>query len=297
MRLIDAHVHLYPAEVGGDPAGWAAARGESHWAVLCARHRRDGRAVQTFPGVDRLLGDMDAAGVEKAVLLGWYWEQPATCAWQNRFYAACVRAHPDRLAAFATFNPAAGEAAVCAEIRRAHAEGLRGLGELSPHSQGYAVDDPVLAAALALAGELKMPVNLHTSDRQAKKYPGKVETPPEDFRSLARRYPATTFVLAHWGGGVLILETNPTVRKELANVYYDTAASPLIYDDRIWRAALDIVPAGKILFGTDYPLVLYPQTEREPGWRQLLTEVDGAGLTAEEKAALLSGNAARLFSW
>jgi predicted TIM-barrel fold metal-dependent hydrolase len=297
VRIIDAHVHLYPAEVGRDPAGWAQARAEPHWAELCTRRRRDGRPVQTFPDADQLLRDMDAAGVEKAVLQGWYWQRPETCAWQNRFYAACVRAHPDRLAAFATLHPAAGAAAVDAEIRRAHAEGVCGLGELSPHSQGYAVDDPVLAAALALAGELKLPVNLHASDWQAKQYPGKVETPPEDFRYLARTFPATTFILAHWGGGVLLLETNPTVRKELANVYYDTAASPLIYDDRIWRAALDLVPAGKILFGTDYPLVLYPKTERAPGWRGVLAEMDGAGLTPEEKAALLAGNAARLFGW
>jgi predicted TIM-barrel fold metal-dependent hydrolase len=297
MRLIDAHVHLYPPEVGRDPAAWAAAQGEPHWAELCTRRRRDGRPVQTFPEVDGLLRDMDAAGIERAVLQGWYWERPATCAWQNRFFARCVRAHPDRLAAFATFHPAAGEAAVLAEIRRAQAEGLRGLGELSPHSQGYGVDDPVLGAALALAGELRLPVNLHTSDRQARNYPGKVDTPPEDFLRLAPRFPATTFILAHWGGGVLLLESNPRVRQALANVRYDTAASPLIYDDRIWRAALDVVPAEKVLFGTDYPLVLYPQTEERPGWGSLRGEIDGAGLTPDEQAALLAGNAAKMFGW
>ena len=41
------------------------------------------------------------------VLLGWYWESAETCAWQNRFYAACIRAHADRLSAFATFHPVA----------------------------------------------------------------------------------------------------------------------------------------------------------------------------------------------
>ena len=58
--------------------------------------------------MDELLRAMDAAGISRAVLLGWYWEKPATCAGQNRFYAACVRAHPDRLMAFATLHPAAG---------------------------------------------------------------------------------------------------------------------------------------------------------------------------------------------
>src|SRR4051794_25231807 len=103
--IIDAHVHLYPREVDLEPAGWAARQGERHWGVLCTRRRRDGRGVQSLPTVDELLVAMDAAGVSRAVLLGWYWEKPETCAWQNRFHAACVRAHPDRLAAFATLHP------------------------------------------------------------------------------------------------------------------------------------------------------------------------------------------------
>ena len=294
VRIIDAHVHLYPPEVGRDPAAWAAARRETHWAALCTRRRRDGRLVQTFPGVDRLLRDMDAAGVERAVLQGWYWEKPETCAWQNRFYAECVRAHPDRLAAFAAVHPSAGEAAVRNEIRRAHDEGLRGLGELSPHSQGYALDDDAFAAALALAGELQMPVNLHVTDPNTRRYPGRVETPLEDFVRLANTHPQVTYILAHWGGGLPSWETNPLVRKDLARVYYDTAASPLSYDDRIWRATLDLVPPEKVIFGSDYPLILYPKTEHEPGWRGFLDEINGAGLTPEERGLVLAGNAARV---
>ncbi|MDD2764249.1 MAG: TatD family hydrolase [Opitutaceae bacterium] len=294
MRIIDAHVHFYPPEVGRDPAAWATARGEARWAALCTRRRRDGRPVQTYPDLDRLLRDMDAAGVEKAVLLGWYWEQPATCAWQNRVYAQCVQAHPDRLAAFATIHPAAGEAAVRAEILRAQQEGLLGLGELSPHSQGYALDDPVLTGALALAGELSLPVNLHAADPNAGRYPGRVETPLEDFVRLAKAHRRVTFILAHWGGGLPAWEANPTVRHDLANVVYDTAASPLTYDDRIWRTTLDLVPREKVLFGSDYPLILYPKIEVEPGWTRLLGEVDHTGLTPEEKELVLAGNAARV---
>ncbi len=294
VRIIDAHVHCYPPEVGRDPAAWAAAQGETHWAALCTRRRRDGRPVQTFPTVAGLLRDMDAAGVEKSVLLGWYWEHPGTAAWQNRFYAQCVREHPDRLAAFATVHPAAGEAGVTAELRRAREEGLCGLGELSPHAQGCAVDDPVLAAALALAGQLRMPVNLHAADPQAGRYPGRVETPADDFVRLARAHPSVAFILAHWGGGLLFREAGPVARPDLANVVYDTAASPLCYDDRIWRSAFDVVPPSKVIFGSDYPLILYPKTEAEPGWGKLLAEIGAAGLTAAESGPLLAGNAARL---
>jgi len=294
VRIIDAHVHLYPPEVGRDPAAWAAARGETHWAALCTRRRRDGRPVQTFPDVDQLLHDMDAAGVEQAVLLGWYWEKPETCSWQNRVYAECVRAHPDRLAAFATVHPSAGEAAVRSEILRAHDEGLRGLGELSPHSQGYTLDDAAFAAALALAGELGMPVNLHVTDPNTRRYPGRVETPLEDFVRLAKTHPQVTYILAHWGGGLPSWETNPIMRQDLARVFYDTAASPLSYDDRIWRTMLDLVSPAKIIFGSDYPLILYPKIEGEPGWRSFLDEINGAGLTPEEKGLVLAGNAARM---
>ena len=294
MRIIDAHVHLYPPEVGPDPAGWAVAHGEPHWAALCTRRRRSGQPVQTFPTVDQLLCQMDGQQVEKAVLLGWYWEKPATCAWQNRFFADCRKAHPDRFAIFATLHPAAGAAAMRDEIRWARDAGFCGLGELSPHSQHCPVDDPVLAMALELAGEFGLPVNLHVTDPQGKKYPGRVETPLDDFRRLARAFRRTTFILAHWGGGLALLETNPDVRNDLANVVYDTAASPLVSDDKIWRTALDGVPMEKVMFGSDYPLVLYPKTESEPGWQGILAEIERASLSVAEKTQLLAGNAARL---
>ena len=118
LRAIDAHVHLYPPEVNGDPLGWAEAHGERHWALLCGRQRA-GRPVQTFPEVNDLLVAMDAADIERAVLLGWYWERPATGASQNRFYGECLRAHPDRLSAFATIHPAAGWEGLRAEMQRA----------------------------------------------------------------------------------------------------------------------------------------------------------------------------------
>src|SRR5450432_3988168 len=93
MGVIDCHVHLYPHAVNRAPAEWASIQGESHWATLCARVRRSGRAVQGFPSLDQLLQAMDAAGVERAVLQGWYWEKHDTCVLQNRFYAQCIKAH------------------------------------------------------------------------------------------------------------------------------------------------------------------------------------------------------------
>lgn len=284
VPIIDSHVHLYPPEVSRDPAAWAAAHGEPHWAELCTRRRKDGRPVQTFPSVDRLLRDMDAAGVAKAVLLGWYWEGHEACVAQNRFYADCIRSHPDRLAGFATVQPKAGAAAF-EEACRAMDDGLVGFGELSPHSQHYSIDDPVWRQILALAAEWKVPVNLHVTDPESKPYPGRVETPLADFMRLAREFPATQFILAHWGGGLAWSQQTAAP----ANVWFDTAASPLLYEAGVWTKVL---PA-RVLFGSDYPLVLYPKTETAPGFGGLLNEARQAGAND----AMLGDNAAGLLGW
>lgn len=289
MPLIDAHVHLYPREVDLDPAGWAAATGERHWAVLCTRRRRDGRPVQTLPTVDELLQAMDAAGIARAVLLGWYWEKPDTCRWQNRFYAECVRAHPSRLSAFATVHPAAGRAATLDEVRRAHGEGLIGLGELSPHSQSYAADDPVFGDVLELAAELRMPVNLHVTDPASRPYVGRIETPLDDFVRLARAHPRTNFILAHWGGMLPLVNASANAAT-WPNVYYDTAASPLLYDSAVWSRALPQIAPDRVLFGSDFPLNLYPKLDETPGLVRFVAEARAGGADAR----VLGGNAATL---
>lgn len=289
MRIIDAHVHLYPLEVDRDPAAWAAARGERHWAELCTRKRRNGRPVQTLPAIGELLAAMDAGGIERSVLLGWYWENPDTCEWQNRFYAECVRAHPDRLSAFATLHPAAGRDATLAELRRAHGDGLIGVGELSPHSQAYAIDDDVFAAAMALAGELGMPVNLHVTDPASRPFPGKIETPADDFVRLTRIHPETTFILAHWGGMLPLCDARFAA---LPNVYYDTAASPLMYDAGVWSRATPVLGGGRVLFGSDFPLNLYPKLDELPGLVRFVGEAQRAGASdrvLRENAAELLG--------
>ncbi len=285
MPIIDAHVHLYPPEVDADPAGWAAAHGERHWAVLCTRRRRDGRPVQSMPTLGQLLAAMDAAGVERAVLLGWYWEKPETCRWQNRFYAECIRAHPDRLSAFATLHPSAGIAATLAEVRRARDEGLLGLGELSPHSQGFAVDDQVFHSVLHLAGELGLPVNLHVTDPATRPFPGKIETPGDDFIQLARSHPRTRFILAHWGG-MLPLRDSRFLACE--NIAYDTAASPLMYDAAVWPRLLALLGPGRVVFGSDFPLNLYPRLDEKPGLIRFVAEAQSGAASS----AVMGENAA-----
>jgi hypothetical protein len=47
----------------------------------------------------------------------------------------------------------------------------------------------------------------------------------------------------------------PEVKKAMAHVYYDTAASPFLYSPRIYAIASEIIGSDRILFGSDYPLI------------------------------------------
>ena len=262
---------------------WAEAQKEPLWAALCTRKRKDGTAVQGFPAMSELLRDMNAAGIRKAVLLGWYWQNHATCVEHNKFYASCIKAYPGRFSAFATVHPGAGQAALD-EVKHARDLGFAGLGELSPHSQGVPLDDPIWRKILALAGELKLPVNLHVTDPNSAAYPGRVDTPLADFLALAEDFPATNFILAHWGGGLAWAKR----ALALPNLWFDTAASPLLYGPEVWKKA----PPGRVLFGSDYPLVLYPKLSAHPEFSTIIHVAEAAGAEPamfRETAAQLLG--------
>jgi predicted TIM-barrel fold metal-dependent hydrolase len=294
MRIIDAHVHLYPPSVNQSPEAWAMENNEKHWALLCTRKRRSGRPVQGFPGLTELLREMDAAGIERVALQGWYWENHDTCVMQNRFYRECLLEHPDRISAFATFHPGAGEEAVLSEIRWAKDHGFCGLGELSPHSQRYPAADPLWDKVWALAEALELPVNVHVTEENSPLFPGKIHTPLADFVRWAQRHPGTTFILAHWGARLPLSLQNGEAARLCRNLYYDTAASPLIYDNSVYREMVDAVGADHILYGSDHPLNLYPKIDAKATVGAMLREFSDNGLTGEETEQFLGGNSARL---
>jgi predicted TIM-barrel fold metal-dependent hydrolase len=90
-------------------------------------------------------------------------------------------------------------------------------------------------------------------------------------------------------GGLLPLVDSSAV--SVRNLFYDTAALPLIYPPDVLRRMLDAAGTEKVLFGSDYPLILFPREETEPGFARLLAQISNAKLTATEHAVLLGGNA------
>ncbi len=292
--IIDAHIHLYPPEVARDPIAWATDRGEAWWRHCVAPPDRP--SLQGWATVDELLRHMDEAGVDRAILQGWYWQNQATAEEQNGWYEKWIRAHPDRLAAFASV--AAPDAATLDATRRRLDAGFIGLGELFPQVYRGSFDSDGWHALMALAAEYRVPVTLHVSDPIASPPgPDPQPTPLEAYRELARRFPQQPFILAHWGGGLPFHELNPRVARDLRNVYYDTAASSLLYDQAVYRRVCDLIGSERILWGTDYPLLTRPRRSRTPGFLLDLEAVRAAELSPAETTAIVGGNAARLFGW
>ena len=195
---------------------------------------------------------------------------------------------------FAVAHPLAGQKALDA-LQSGIDRGLVGFGEFLPQAQGYTLKEDSWLKVVELAINCKVPINLHVTEPVGKSYKGRIETPLADYQWLAQNYPECTFIFAHWGGLLPFYELNPAVKQALSNVYYDTAASPLLYDKSIYRRVVDTIGSDRILFGTDYPLLLKPGNSRTPSFTPILEELNAASLSEQEVTAILSGNARKLF--
>ena len=289
--IIDAHIHYTPPSLAADLDAFI--QEEPFWGLMLAP-AAGGKSVQGWATAERMLADMDAAGIATVVLMGEYRRTHAGCVARNDQALQLIRRWPERIIAFAMIQPQAGQAALD-ELARCLDGGMCGVGELGPYGQGYRLDDPAFLRLAEACVRHDIPLNLHTNEEVGHYYPGKATTPLRDYYRLAHRYPELKLILAHWGGGLFFYELMPEVRRVLSNVWYDTAASPLLFPTHdIFDVALRCVDPGKLLYASDYPLRLYPRRQPEPDFRPFLAEIDALGLTPDVKSDILGGNAARL---
>ena len=285
--IFDAHIHLYPPSVYDDPEKWATDRAENYWLRCVAPS--NGPRLQGWADMDTLIRDMDTAGMEKAIVVGWYWERPEVCLENISWQRDWLERSPDRLLAFAPFNANGGQDAI-ESIKRAFDLGFTGIGELNPPAQGYAYDHDSLMEAIALTGSHGKWVNFHVSDPDTRDYPGKINTPIDQLMELTHAFPETRFIFSHLGG-MMQLERIA----ESKNVYLDTAATPLLYDSSVYQSAVEQIGAERILFGTDYPLRTFPRTQRRPEFVSHIEQIRHCSLSDKDKELILGKNFRRLF--
>jgi len=236
-------------------------------------------------GAEELIASMDKSGVDQSVICGFPWSQPDFCSFHNAYLIACASRYPSRLIPFVSLlfsNPDWS----AKELERTLKEGAMGVGEIAFYlDEMTAQDMDSMKPALSRMEERGIPFLLHTNEAIGHSYPGKGRTPLERFYELILSFPNLPVILAHWGGGLPFYELMPEVAKVMANVYYDTAASPFLYSKKIYAVAREIVGAEKILFGTDFPLI-------SPG--RYFKELEESSLSKEDREKILGLNFLRL---
>jgi hypothetical protein len=276
--IIDAHTHLLPASVVKNRRSFF--RRDEAFRLLYENEKARLARPEDFLEV------MDREGVHRSVICGFPWEDPALCREGNDFLWECQARYPGRFLPLACFSLRSLREAE-KERDRCLTKGFAGIGELAFYRGGLSSEKiRRLTVVLNPLRGKGVPVLLHTHEPVGHEYPGKSGGALLPVFRLLQALPDVTFVLAHWGGGFFFYELMPEVARAAAGVFYDTAASPFLYRPLIYSLALKIVGPGRILFGSDYPL-LSP--------KRYFSEMAEARLPAPIRARIQGLNARRLF--
>jgi predicted TIM-barrel fold metal-dependent hydrolase len=275
--IIDFHAHIFPKTIRDNREQYF--KGEPAFELLYAPPK------SRMAGATDIISAMDEDGVDVSVVFGFPWRDADTFRKHNDYIMEAVQRYPSRLIGFCCFDAASPSAAD--ETGRCLEGGLSGVGELAFYKSGIDEDAVErLRPVMALCAEKNVPVLIHTNEPVGHVYPGKTPITLGQIYRMVAAFQENLIVLAHWGGGVFFFNLLKREAKDiLKNVYFDTAASPFLYDPDIYRIAADLAGPDKILFGSDFPLI-------KPA--RYFMEMGAAGLSEEVKKGICGGNAARL---
>jgi len=277
---IDFHVHVTPPEIIADWTKYAEK--EPYFSLIS--HSK----VNKFATAEDVVVMLEKDGFDKAVIFGFGFNDIGLCRYVNDYVIAKIKEFPDKLIGFAVVPPGGAKHGkeTAKEIERCFNNGLKGVGELFPAGQSFdLVNKEETCDLTGACKELGMPLLLHTNETVGHDYPGKTNIPMQDLEKFILNNPDLKIILAHWGGGILFYETMKEIKASFRNVYYDTAVTPYLFDERIYRVAKALGVCEKIIFGSDFP-ILSPS--------RYMKGLDNSGLCEEDKNLILGINALKL---
>ena len=275
--IVDFHTKAYPT--------WLQDQRDKYLSTDATFRELFSHPKTRLTSTEDLVQAMDEDGVDHSVVMGVGWTDVNLARRMNDYIIESTARHGGRLTGFASVNPGWGDDAAL-ELERCARAGLKGLGELHPDTQGFDLDDKAaMAPVMEVVREHGLIVTAHSSEPVGHAYAGKGETRPEALWRFLQDYPDVAIVCAHWGGGLPFYALMPEVSEGLENAYFDTAASPFLYNRRVFDVGASLVGADKILLGSDFPLLRT---------RQLIKQVESSSLSEGDKAAITGGNASRL---
>jgi len=245
--IIDIHTHVFPPEFIRHRTDYAS--DDEGFRLLY------GSLQSKMIPVEKMLESMDASGVEKSVIFGFPWKNDRISKTHNDYIIESIQQYPDRFIGFCCLDPFNSNAAD--EVIRCLDAGLTGVGEIAFYNRG--LDDDVLESLktiMKICLDRSVPVMIHTNEPIGHTYQGKAPITLLQIYNLARCYPDNKIILAHWGGGIFFYNAlKKEVKESMQNIYFDTAASPFLYDSRVYKLAIELAGLEKILFGSDFPLI------------------------------------------
>jgi predicted TIM-barrel fold metal-dependent hydrolase len=277
--IIDFHTHLFPQKIRDQRDTFFAS--EPAFKLLYQSPK------SKIVDASDMLNAMDENQVDKSVVFGFPWKNSDTFRRHNDFIMEVVNKFSDRFIGLGCFDPASGNAA--AEAERCLQGGLSGIGELAFYQSGMqdsSLDQ--LEPIMKMCAARDLPVLIHTNEPVGHNYPGKTSNTLAQIYQLIIRFPENKIVLAHWGGGIFFFSLlKKEVKDKLKNVFFDTAASPFLYEPAVYQISIKLIGSDKIIFGSDYPLL--------PPARYF-DEMEKAGLSKAEMNKICGKNAKKLLN-
>ena len=227
--------------------------------------------------IGRLLREMDAAKVDRAVLL------PLVGVLSNKGAAKFCRRYPDRLLGFGTVDLYDKERTLLQQVDEIRELGLRGI-KLHPRFQEFSPNSETLFPLYDAASTAGLPIVFCGWPQCRSRRVTLQSIAPYVYDRLAKQFPELKIVIAHMGGH-RVLDAYFVARSN-SNVYLD--ASYAFWALKDTSAYQDLVftlrnLTEKVIFGSDFPemnLVHYT--------RQIMAEVDN--LRNDRRGAILAGN-------
>lgn len=297
--IIDAHCHIWERDMA------MADMAEMLHSINVRCGFRDLENI--FDGsAERILAEMDEAGIDKSVLLALdadftYRTGTAFTAY-NDYVGGLIRQHPDRIIGFAGIDPRRGKAAIIELERCIEGMGFRGV-KLWPLT-GFYPDDEAFYPFYQRAEQLGAVILCHTGSGPPPTY--MKFNRPVYLDKVAVDFPGIKIIMAHVG--------HPWVEEALSMAY----KNPNVYVDiSAWQLSFSKVPLAlsqclamakashghveKILFGSDWPLFTEVMSQKE--WVETIKSLEQPPplqlmglpeITEEDKQMILGGNAAKV---
>jgi hypothetical protein len=261
-KIIDAHCHISSAKFIPNDFFEGVARNVAVKLAATGVHKSVHALVESTLQKaqdhlgDGLVAEMDAAGIDQAVVLlpdfTYVMKSALTIHEMFECHYEIVQRHGERLYIFAGVDPRWGADGVTLFNQGVRKFGFRGL-KLYPPC-GYSPSDRMLYPYYEICSELNLPVLLHigpTSPVLSFDY-----SHPHLIDAAARDFPGVNFILAH--GAVHHVDDCVALCAYRHNIYLDISAFLGSTHPQGWQVSLSKLFARninhKILFGTDWPV-------------------------------------------